>query len=90
MTARTMHSVAERTSGSVAAIFCCADRLASAAGSAEGPVATATMNATPKSGADIMQSPHPACAAIAGNVGEGQSFFLGGERARWFHAAAVL
>src|SRR5580658_3444897 len=56
-TACTMHSVAERMSGSVAAIFSCAERRVSWAEGSKGPVATGTTHAMPKSGAKIMVYP---------------------------------
>ena len=62
-TACTMQSVAERTSGSVAAIFCCDERFAEAAALSSGSVATFSGNgdhsAVPRSGARIMRYPSP-------------------------------
>ena len=67
-----MHSVAERTSGSVTALFCCADRFAAPLASLSGSVATATTRAVPKSGARIMVCPSPGLARLTGQVIAGQ------------------
>src|SRR6478735_4130589 len=42
LTVRAIHSVAERSSGCIAALFCCTDRVGEELGLAVGPVATLT------------------------------------------------
>ena len=69
-TALTMQSVADRTSGRVAALLCCGDK--APVESFSGPVATTTANAVPKSGARIMGYPLPFSAQIAGTSAGGQ------------------
>jgi hypothetical protein len=55
-----MHSVAERISGCIAALFCCIDNVGESAGLAFGAVATLTMSAAAASGARIIESSSPA------------------------------
>src|SRR5579863_8373154 len=61
-----MHAVAERSSGAVAAFFCCAERFTALLLASSGSVATATTNAVPKSGARIIGSPSPVRASHSG------------------------
>src|SRR5215510_3352730 len=60
LTVRAMHSVAERTSGRIAALFCCADKVGAIGVSTVGPVATLTTSAAAASGARIISSSPPA------------------------------
>ena len=51
-----MHSVADRISGCIAAVFCCSDKVGKAVGSVMGPVATLTISAAAVSGARMIES----------------------------------
>src|SRR5262245_14663882 len=55
LTARAMHSVADRISGCIAALFCSMDKFGECLGSTVGPVADATTSAAAASGARIMR-----------------------------------
>src|SRR5262245_64603845 len=59
LTLRAMHSVAERISDSIAALFWCTDRAGKARGSAFGAVATLTTSAAAASGARIIEFSSP-------------------------------
>src|SRR5262245_19065519 len=60
LTARAMHSVAERMSGCIAALFYSMDKFGESLGSRFGPVAAVTTSAAAASGARIMACPSPA------------------------------
>jgi hypothetical protein len=55
-----MHSVAERSSGCIAALFCCTDMGGNALGFVVGPVATLTTSVAAASAARIIRCPSPA------------------------------
>jgi hypothetical protein len=55
-----MHSVAERSSGCIAALFCCTDMGGNALGLVVGPVATLTTSVAAASAARIIRCPSPA------------------------------
>src|SRR5580658_10302429 len=77
MTAWTMQSVAERTSGSVAAIFACMERWAGSPALLSGSVATARSNVVPTSGASSMRDiPYPRNIQLAGPLDDGQLFMF--------------
>src|SRR3954447_981315 len=60
LTVRAMHSVAERSSGCIAALFCCTDRVGEELDFVVGPVATLTTSVAAASAARIIRYPSPA------------------------------